>query len=327
MPILKNKQMVKNDASGFDIPIILIIFNREDTVKKIIKILRPLAPKFLYIIADGPRVNHPEDRILCLKARNVIREINWPCQIHKRFSNVNLGCGYNPFLGMDWAFSKIDKAIILEDDCLPEPSFFMFCKELLLKYENDHRIMMISGNNHLLDKSVSRDSYFFSINTQTHGWATWRRAWKKYDFFMKDWPSIKKGGLIAKLLSNHSYARFWEKTYDYVYNEANGNPKCSFWDYQWTYASWKNNGLNIIPSINLVTNIGYGNNATHQHDRNHILANLKTLPIKFPLRHPKFVIQNTKADLILKENVYSHRSFLKKAFIKIRFYFLSFTLR
>lgn len=304
-------------ANAFSTPIALIIFNRVDTTRKVIDILRTIKPKFLYVIADGPRVDVPADVELCYLARSVIDEVDWPCQIFKRYLDVNLGCGHSPAQGLDWVFSQVDSCIILEDDCAPDVTFFSFCEEMLIRLRDDDRVMMVSGNNHLMGEYVCSDSYFYSINTQTHGWATWRRAWAKYDFYMNDWPTISSTNWLTNFLGSKKYADIWFKTFENAYREANSNLKCSYWDFQWTFACWRNHALNVIPSCNLVTNLGYGDNATHPTPIDHPLANLPVKSIEFPLKHPIGMIQSYDADWILSKTVYGYRPIYQRIYLKI----------
>lgn len=302
---------------SFNTPIALIIFNRPYNTSKVIDILRKVKPSLIFVIADGPRDGILSDQKLCSEARNQINQIDWPCELRHRFLDVNLGCGHGPAKGLDWVFSQVESCIILEDDCAPTYSFFDFCQEMLERYKNNEKIMMISGNNHLLGKKTIEDSYCYSIHTQTHGWATWRRAWKQYDFFMLDWLEFRSLEWLTNYLGDKSYARGWLKTFDTVYREVSNDPRCSYWDFQWTYALWKNHGLTVIPRVNLVTNIGYGDDATHPTPDNHPLANLPTSDIAFPLRHPEKVIRDIDVDHILSQVVYGNIPFTKRFFNKI----------
>lgn len=299
------------------VPVALIIFNRADTTRKVLDVLRKVRPRTLFVIADGPRPGVPDDERLCAEARAVIDEVDWPCEVRRRFLDANLGCGHGPAQGLAWVFSQVDECIILEDDCAPDITFFQFCREMLERYRDDRRIMMVSGNNHLLGKKTIADSYFYSINTQTHGWATWRRAWKEYDFYISDWPAVRSLQWLTNHLGNKEYARWWLKLFDRAYQEAKSNPKCSYWDFQWTYTCWKNHALNVIPSSNLVTNLGYGDNATHPTPLDHPLANLSVGAMRFPLQHPPALTPDYEADRILSETVYCYRSLYKKVFYKM----------
>lgn len=298
-------------------PVALFIFNRPAITRQIVDILQIVDISTLFVIADGPRSDNHEDEELCRRTREIVDSASWDCTVHRLYRDVNVGCGHSPAQGLDWVFSQVDRCIILEDDCIPHPSFFKYCSELLELYYTDPRIMMISGDNYLLGRHSISDSYLFSVNTQTHGWATWRRAWKKYDFYMKDWPQLRSLSWLAQLLGNRRYAKSWLKNFDFAFHEANHNSKCTFWDYQWIYACWKSNGLTIIPAVNLISNVGYGQAATHTLEDDHPLAALAYEEISFPLRHPTAIIRDYKADDILKTTAFGYKPLYLKIYKKI----------
>ncbi len=298
-------------------PVALIIFNRPDATRQVIEVMRKAKIEKIFVIADGPREDVLSDLDLCNKTRLVIEEIDWPCEVYRRFLNENIGCGHGPAKGLDWVFEQVDRCIILEDDCIPDASFFPYCDELLEKYAHDERVMMISGNNHLLEKAAILDSYCFSINTQTHGWATWSRAWNKFDFYIQDWPKLRSLEWLTYYLGNSRYAKKWLATFDEVLEETKKNPRCTYWDFQWTFACWKNSALNIIPSVNLVTNVGYGDDATHPTPIDHPLARLPAYEMPFPLRHPVGITRNYEVDIVLRETVFGHRPLYQKVLRKL----------
>ena len=267
-----------------DTPIIFIIFNRPDITKIVFKSIREAKPKKLYIIADGPRENKLNEKETCEETRDIATSVDWDCEVIKDFSPTNLGCRDRVSSGITNAFSHFDRAIILEDDCLPHPTFFQFCEEMLEKYKDNESIMSISGDNFLFEKSsIIKESYYFSKFPYIWGWATWKRSWDKYDNEMKGWPDMKNENLI-----NHG----WTKKFDAVYEN-----KINSWATVWTFSCLKNSGLTIVPQINLISNIGFGNQATHTKIKT-ITANMPTKEIKFPLKHPASITPNNKADQI-----------------------------
>lgn len=271
-------------------PIVFIIFNRADTAQKVFDVIKSVRPSHLIVIADGARDGVVGEKEAVEKTRRIIEGVDWPCRVDKDFSSVNLGCKKRVSSGLDFAFSKVDKAIILEDDCLADKSFFAFCEELLERYENDERVMMISGDNKTFGKSICSESYYFSRQVQIWGWATWRRAWCKNDIDMKDWQNIKKQKAFDAFSATKQHRFYWQQLFELSYN---GHIKS--WDGQWTYSVWKESGLAIVPAVNLVQNIGFSKNATHTKDSS-IFANMQTFAINFPLVHPKCVIANAKND-------------------------------
>ena len=140
-------------------PVALIIFNRPDHTREVFKRIAEIKPKQLFIVADGPR--DEEDERKCLAARKVVERITWDCEVAKNYSEKNMGCKQRVATGINWVFENVEQAIILEDDCVPHPDFFRFCDELLIKYENDKRIMQINGSNFQLGCRYGDHSYYF----------------------------------------------------------------------------------------------------------------------------------------------------------------------
>ncbi|VVB53204.1 Uncharacterised protein [uncultured archaeon] len=277
-------------------PVAFLIFNRPDTTKQVFAEIAKAKPQKLFVVADGPRADHPEDAKKCAAARAVIDQVDWDCEVLTNYSEVNLGCKRRVSSGLDWAFDNVEEAIILEDDCLPHPTFFKFCEELLEKYRDDERLAMISGDNFQFGRRRTEYSYYFSRYTHIWGWGTWRRAWENYDVDMKLWPEIRDGGWLVDWLGDKQSADYWSTIFEKTYLK-----KIDTWDYQWTFSSWANNLLTILPNLNLVSNIGFNEDGTRTKDSKDKLANLKIEPMKFPLKHPSFVIRDSIADNITQK--------------------------
>jgi hypothetical protein len=280
-------------------PVVFFIFNRPEQTAQVFGTLHAARPAKLLVVADGPRAARPGEAKLCEQTREILDGVDWPCRVLRNFSDINLGCGRRVASGMDWAFEQVEEAIILEDDCLPDPSFFGFCAESLERYRHDDRIMMISGDNFQNGRQWTSDSYYFSRIPHCWGWATWRRAWHLFDFEMSDWPQHRSTRWLKNIAMNPMLAHHWTRCFDAV-----RNGEIDTWDYQWMYCMFRHNGLSIVPEVNLVTNIGFGGTATHTlaADDRHVVA---SHPMTFPLRHPGSVHQNTKGDLF--ESEYLHR--------------------
>jgi len=221
------------------------------------------------------------------------------------YSNVNLGCKRCISNGLDWVFDTVDEAIILEDDCLPHPTFFRFCEELLEKYRNDERIAMISGNNFLFGRKRTEYSYYFSRYPLIWGWASWRRAWDNYDVDMQLWPEIRDGGWLDDLLDNKKGVWYWNYIFQNVYKG-----KIDSWDYQWTFSCWIQSAMTIIPTVNLVSNIGFGSGAVHTKEENKF-SNMLNKPITFPISHPPYILRDSVADYITEKTIFSGKPLLK----------------
>ena len=270
-------------------PVALFVFNRPTATARVLEAIEVVRPRRLFIVADGPRDNHPTDAAQCVATRSILDCVDWPCEIHTNYADVNLGCRRRVSSGLDWLFANVSEAIILEDDCLPHSSFFPYCEELLERYRDDDRIGMISGDNFQPRARTYRDSYYYSRYIHIWGWASWRRAWIHYDVDMKLWPSVRATSILEHFLGSRHAARAWRDIFDEVYAG-----RINTWDYQWTFACWMRNALSILPRANLVSNIGFGDGATHTADAGHQSGT--TGVIDSPLQHPSYMLRNIEAD-------------------------------
>lgn len=284
-----------------NVPVALIIFNRADTTARVLAEIAKARPAKLLVVADGPRPDHPEDAEKCLATRAVIERVDWDCEVLTNYSEVNLGCGARPSSGLNWVFENVAEAIILEDDCLPHPTFFPFCAELLERYRDDERVMMISGDNFQFGRKRTHYSYYFSRYTHTWGWATWRRAWRYFDREIKLWPALRETPWLVDTLGDERAAEYWGDLFDRMQQMP------SVWDYQWAFACWSQSGLTILPNTNLISNIGWGEEATHTKLADNPSANIPTSEMLFPLAHPPYVVRDREADQFTFERLFSAR--------------------
>ncbi|GCL47360.1 glycosyltransferase family 2 protein [Microcystis aeruginosa] len=292
-------------------PVAFLIFNRPDTTARVFEAIRQAKPPKLLVVADGPRPDRPDDIEKCKAARAIIEGVDWDCEVLTNYSEVNLGCGKRPATGITWVFEQVEEAIIFEDDCLPHPTFFRFCEELLSYYRHDERIMVISGNNFQFGRSRTDYSYYFSRYNHIWGWASWRRAWKYFDYDLKLWPKIRKENWLTSILENRKVVKYWTKNFQRTYE---GDP--TVWDYRWTFACWIQNGLTILPNVNLVSNIGFGEDATHTIGSKSRVANLPVKEMNFPLKHPLFLLRHVEADYLTYRNLFDS-SFFSRFFRKL----------
>ena len=275
----------------FNIPVVLIVYRRPDTTKQVLNSLSVLKPVNLWVIADGARKNRSAENDLVAETRSLINGIGWDCDIHKNYSNTNLGLRRRIVSGLNWVYKHENQAIILEDDCVPDQSFYLFCAELLERFRDDQRIMAISGNNFLRGRKRTPYSYYYSRYPHCWGWATWKRAWNKYDDKMDLWPEISNGEWLHDILNHDQRAyRYWRKIFTDVYNE-----KIDSWAYRWTLSCWVNSGLTILPNTNLVSNIGFQKGATHTVSYRNVKPS-PIHPVQFPLYHPPYIIRDQEAD-------------------------------
>jgi hypothetical protein len=267
--------------SQVNAPVALFVFNRPETTRRVFAALSTARPSRLFLIADGPRPDRPGEDDRCSEVRRIISAVNWPCEVETNFADQNMGCRRRVISGLDWVFSIVEEAIILEDDCLPDPSFFLYCTELLERYRDQHQIAMISGFNALERTFPFTFSYYYSLMYHMWGWATWRRAWRAYDENLSSWPEVKRSGQLYELFPNRSLVAHWTQIFDAMHDGTGPNT----WDYQWVYTCWMRNWLSVVPSRNMVQNIGFGADATHTH----VPDITQTLPggsLHFPLHHP-----------------------------------------
>jgi hypothetical protein len=291
----------------FNTPILLLIFNRLDTTQKVFNEIKKVKPKKLFVSADGSRENKIGETEKCLAVQNIIlKQINWDCELFTNFRERNLGCKLAISSGIDWFFKHEERGIILEDDVLPDSTFFRFCEELLEYYKDDKRIMMISGDNFQFSKKSTEYSYCFSKYSFIWGWASWRRAWNFYDVDMKLWPKVRDKNLLFNILDNKKQVSYWSSIFEKVFSG-----KINAWSYQWLFACWVQNGLTILPRVNLVSNIGFGRSGTHTRGRS-ILANLGIKQAVFPLSHPSYLCRDTIEDKLIEKYMYSSSRIYKK---------------
>lgn len=280
-------------------PVVLIIFRRPDKTLQVLEKIRQVKPSKLFVICDAPRPEKPDEYEKCEKSRAIIDTVDWDCEVIKNYADTNLGSFRRIPTGLDWVFNQVEEAIILEDDCLPDITFFRFCEELLEYYRNDQRIMAISGDNFQLGKQRTQDSYYFSRYTHSWGWATWKRAWKHFDMEMSAWPEVRDKHLLRSILDSDRDVKYWTAILQDTYDS-----KIEAWDYRWTFSTWLQNSLTILPNVNLISNIGFGDGATHTFSPNNPFINLATQAMSFPLQHPEFIIRDSMADQFTQSTMY-----------------------
>ena len=272
---------------NFDIPILFIVFNRLDTTKHVFEVVKKVAPKRLYIASDGHRCNHENEKEKVEAVREyILKSINWDCDVNTLFREENLGCGKAVSGAITWFFENEEMGIILEDDCLPSDSFFSYCKELLTYYKDNTHIFHIAGYNPLTKTKIP-SSYCFSRIPQIWGWASWRRAWSTYSFDIKDLCNFIKKEKINKIFTKRADRYHWIEIFKSIEKH-----EVDTWDYQWVYTVLNNDGICIDPALNLITNIGFGHNATHTHKSSFNFGNQQRFEIDVLLHPCKVKIKN-----------------------------------
>ena len=280
-------------------PVIFIIFNRPDVTQRVFSAIAKARPKKLLVIADGTRTNYPDDKEKCKATRDIIETVNWDCEVIINYSKENMGCKNRVSSGLDWAFKQVEEAIILEDDCLPHPSFFRFCDELLKMYRNESHIAMISGDNFQFEKHVTKHSYYFSKYPHIWGWATWRHSWHNYEPDMKYWTELRHTNWLKNILPTKLSYLYWRHIFDSCFKN-----KTNSWAYPWTFSCWKHDKSTILPNVNLISNIGFNEDALHTTKKDKY-ADMKTSQMNFPLSHPPNLTINQTADNITEKEMFS----------------------
>ena len=283
-------------------PVVFIIYNRPDKTEIVFNAIRKAQPETLYIIADGPKKNNTGDNEKCSAVKRICNSIDWNCKVFTNYADQNMGCKKRVSSGLDWVFEQVNEAIILEDDCLPHPTFYQYCQELLVYYRNNENVMMISGDNFQNGIKRGNASYYFSRVPHIWGWATWKRAWKLYDVSMKSFPYVNKAEFIKKSFKSKKMGTYWYQHLEQFYYS-----NVDTWDHQWTYTVLSNNGFCINPNTNLISNIGFGVDALHTKDLNSKNANMSIDGIDLPLIHPSLNKFCDSADYFTFRN--EHRPF------------------
>jgi hypothetical protein len=272
-------------------PVVFIIHKRPETTRRVFAEIAKARPPRLLIVADGPRPGHEGEARLCAEARAVASGVNWDCEVLRSFSDTKLGLKRRISSGLDWAFSLTETAIILEDDCLPHADFFSFCETLLERYRNNERVMMISGSNFQQGIRRGDGDYYFSRVAHIWGWATWRRAWQHYDVQMTSFPAFVDRRAIELILRDPTMRAHY---LDLL--RSTRESEIDTWDYQWQFALWNRDGWVAVPNVNLVSNIGFGPEATHTPTPHPLFADAPTLPLT-GLAAPSTLACDDEADL------------------------------
>ena len=281
-------------------PVLFIIFNRPDSTQKVFEAIRQAKPVKLYVAADGPRINVNGESKKCGESRAIINKIDWECDLKILFQERNLGCSLGPRTAFDWFFSHEKEGIILEDDCMPHPDFFTFATLMLIKYRNESKIISISGSN-LGYELKNGESYTFSRFMNMWGWATWADRANAIDYSLNKWKELKNPlwYIFKKMRQNIfdfdiNWYLYWKDKFDLT---VKANSTVSWWDWQWIWHQISHEQLSIVPAVNLISNIGFNEEATHTTKIDNPASNLPVNPFSFPLSNPK----KTRPDFIYEE--------------------------
>ncbi|WP_373032040.1 glycosyltransferase family 2 protein [Sulfurovum sp.] len=290
-------------------PVLFLVFNRLDTTKQVFEEIKEAKPPRLYIAADGAREFKVGEGDKVRSVRDyIMSNIDWECEVKTLFREKNLGCKVAVSSAIDWFFENEKMGIILEDDCLPVQSFFWFCEELLDRYKDDMRVGQISGDN--FQKGIKRGDadYYFSSYCHVWGWASWRNRWNNYDSELSTFEDV---GFIKEICHDAKTARYWVDIFKKMKMKV-----IDTWDYQWVFTLWKNKQLSITPNINLVKNIGFGDEATHTISDSEF-SNLQAFNMLL-YKHPEEVLRNYEADDFTSKVMFRYQSLFNRILIKIK---------
>lgn len=287
----------------FNIPILILSYNRPNLFKKSFKAVLKIKPKKIYVANDGPK-NNLEDIKRVNEIRKFINRINTKTLIKKKFNQSNLGCKKNNVEAINWFFKNEKNGIIIEDDCIPKINFFWFASKMLKKYRYNKKIYCISGSN-FQEKRIDKFTYYFSKYNHCWGWATWKNRWIKNDSDIKFWPKYKKSSTWKNFHKNIIEKKYWQKIFDKCYEK-----KIDSWAYPWTLSVWKKKGLTVTPNFNLVKNIGYGPNSTNSKFNFEPIKYKNKTKFKKYFLHPKKILVNTYADEYVFNNHFKGKNLI-----------------
>lgn len=285
---------------GFDVPIMAVAFNRPHLVKGLLEILNVLKPEHLYVVIDGPRSERPEDAAKVDETKALFAGVTWDCKLNISAAGVNMGVRNRVASGLEWVFNHETSAIVLEDDCRPDPSFFPFCREMLLKYQNDTRVMSVCGTKAGPYVPDARYSYFFSRYFLPWGWATWHDRWNTlYDNTLATLEEPQLERYLREALGSYRAGKYWHWLLTRVHEGKNNS-----WAYSWMIAGYLQSMLHVTPNRNLITNVGMGAEAVHTKKRP-IYAPTEKFAAEFPPRHPPFILPAKAYDKWLENYSFS----------------------
>lgn len=275
---------------SFDIPVLLLAWRRPHTLRQVINAMRPVAPTVLFVACDGPNPDRPGEAEKVAATRRVIEhEIDWPCQLERLYSDVNQGCRLGVSRAITWFFDQVEEGIILEDDCVPHSDFFPYCATLLERYRHDTRVWCISGNNFQNGRWRGDGSYYFSRYNHCWGWASWRRCWQQYDGELNQWLSLRDSGLLQTVFEDPKELAYWLRIWQGLLDTG----KPDSWAYRWTFTCLANGGLTALPNRNLVSNVGFGQDATHTKGGQIDTSIGRGIDL---IKHPSFMLRDAQAD-------------------------------
>lgn len=293
-------------------PVLFLVFNRPNPTRKVFQAIRDAKPAKLYIAADGPRSHKPIDTALCQEVRSAVAQVDWSCHVETLFQEKNLGCKKAVFNAISWFFDNEEEGIILEDDCLPNKSFFYFCQDNLSKYRTTSDVGLVCGSYYHFDKFNHNESVYFTVNPYIWGWATWRRVWKEFDVSMPNFSLPEAKLMLRKSYITKPAQQYWLSSFR---NAAEG--KIDTWDYPFTWHLLSREYLHVSSTRNLISNIGYGEDATHTREKVGDYSDMPRYDVDFPLIYPPSIDRNIELDLAFEREAFKQKNSVERLLRKI----------
>jgi hypothetical protein len=295
----------RDTATVRDLPVLLISFRRPDETREVLDAVRKVRPRRIFVASDGPRREVKGEAESVRETRQVLdRGIDWDCTVERRYSSTNLGCRRGVSSAITWFFNQVEEGVILEDDCVPHPDFFDYCADLLARYRHDERVMCISGDNSVRLRFTGDASYGFIRHAPIWGWATWRRAWTNYEDNLDSWPSLRGDADRLTQIWPDRIERAWQVR---LLDRLREFDEPDSWAYRWSYSIAVKNGVAAVPQVNLISNVGFGIDATHTRSLGHPRDSVPTAAI-LPLRHPLTVERDLLAERRFFDKVHGGRT-------------------
>lgn len=295
--------------------VLFLVFNRPDTTKQVFEAIRQAKPPRLYVAADGARDGKLGEAERVERVRKISTEVDWRCEVKTLFREKNLGCKFAVSRAITWFFESEKHGIILEDDCLPAQSFFWYCEELLNKYKDDKSIYLISGDARGPEAIGMEEDYGFCKYPLIWGWASWSRVWSMYDVNLNEWG--KNSDHLLNIATSYKPTKyFWYKAFNGV-----RNGKINTWDYQLVYTLLINKGKCVVPRCNLISNIGFGSNATHTTNESSQEANRQIFDIRLPLKHNPSPSDEIRINYFFDKTIFYRNTIFVRVMKKFKSYF------
>ena len=280
--------------------VLFLGFNRPALARQVFGAIRDAKPPRLYFAVDGPRQGVPGEEVLCAEVRAIVNDVDWRCEVMTLFRSENLGCRRAVGDAITWFFEHESEGLILEDDCLPNPDFFQFADEMLERYRSIEEVMAVSGCFFGSNDLHVDESYYFSGQLHIWGWATWRRAWQLYDYELDAWRNRVGTDWLRGIGRDRSprFVEYWSTRFDGVMHGS-----IDTWDYPWLFSMWLHEGLTVVPTSNLVTNLGFTKDALHTYNLSSPLNAIPVRNLEWPLNHPTAIRVNVEADRWEDDNI------------------------